>query len=114
VNDIQLQWLYQNCFAFVFPAFAEGFGLPVLEAMSLGVAVIASNTTSLPEVVGDAGILVDPEDIESISVHMQDLYKGKENREKYKSLANARAQGFSWEKTAEQVLRIYTHIFRDK
>src|SRR5215216_272052 len=58
VDDTALQWLYQNCFAFVYPSYFEGFGLPVLEAMSLGAAVITSNITSIPEIIGQAGILV--------------------------------------------------------
>ena len=60
IDDPTLQWLYQNCFAFVYPSLFEGFGLPVLEAMSLGAAVLTSNFSSLPEIVGEAAILIDP------------------------------------------------------
>jgi glycosyltransferase involved in cell wall biosynthesis len=113
VDDIQLQWLYKNCFAFVFPAFAEGFGLPVLEAMSLGAAVIASNTTSLPEVVGDAGILVDPEDVKVICESMAHFTNGDVNRDKIKDKALERSTNFSWIKSAEFILDIYRSLLKD-
>ena len=73
VNDLQLQWLYRHCFAFIYPSLFEGFGLPVLEAMSLGAPVISSDRTSLPEICGDAALLVDPEKVEAISEAMNRL-----------------------------------------
>ncbi len=112
VDDIQLQWLYKNCFAFVYPAFLEGFGLPVLEAMSLGAAVITSNTTSLPEVVGEAGILVDPEDIEAISVAMNDLFSGKVDKGKKKRLSFEVSKNFSWKRVAAIILDLYQIILK--
>ena len=73
VDDQVLQWLYRNCFAFLYPSYFEGFGLPAMEAMSLGAAVIASNITSIPEIIGQAGILIDPTSQEEIGPAMRKL-----------------------------------------
>ena len=73
VSDAELEWLYANCFAFAFPSLDEGFGMPALEAMSLGAPVLVSNVASLPEVVGDAGIQVDPLDEDALFVIMRRL-----------------------------------------
>jgi glycosyltransferase involved in cell wall biosynthesis len=110
VDDKSLQWLYRNCFAFIFPSFFEGFGLPVLEAMSQGAAVITSNVTSIPEVVGDAGIMVDPRDIDSLTVRMKDILTGNVNRGGLKKKAFQRSKEFSWDKVAEKVLITYNKI----
>jgi len=107
VDDDQLQWLYKNCFAFVYPAFSEGFGLPVLEAMSLGAAVITSNTTSLPEVVGDAGIMVDPGDFDTICEAMRGLLINTSVYEKMKIEALECSEEFSWENVALKTLNLY-------
>lgn len=107
VDDTTLQWLYQNCFAFVYPSFFEGFGLPVLEAMSLGAAIITSDTTSIPEIVGDAGILVDPSQDEQIAQAM-DEFAGDMNRLVALRLASVQqAAHFNWSLAAERTLEIY-------
>ena len=107
VDDASLRWLYENCYALIYPSLFEGFGLPVLEAMSLGAPVIASKTTCLPEIVGDAGFLVDPEAATEIAVAMGALAgsRGKRNALAEKSLERSRR--FSWQKTAELVLDGY-------
>ena len=110
VSDAQLAWLYRNCFAFIYPSLYEGFGLPVLEAMSLGAPVIASNNTSIPEVVGDAGILIDPLKEEDICLAMLQLTENPLVREQLKKKALIQAALFSWESTAKRVLDIYRHI----
>ena len=110
LDDLELQWLYQNCYAFVFPSLFEGFGLPVLEAMSLGAAVIASNTSSLPEIVGSAGILVDPRDTEAIAAAMQSLGANAVRRESLRDLATSRARSFSWRSAATKVLDLYGEL----
>jgi glycosyltransferase involved in cell wall biosynthesis len=107
VDDTTLQWLYQNCFAFVYPSFFEGFGLPVLEAMSLGAAVITSNTTSIPEIVGDAGILVDPTQEEQIANAMDELAGDEKHLIALRLAARQRAALFSWERAAQQTLDLY-------
>lgn len=70
VPDEDLPYLYAAARVFVYPSFYEGFGLPILEAMSCGVPVVCSNVTSLPEVVGDAGLVADPNDIDAISAQI--------------------------------------------
>jgi glycosyltransferase involved in cell wall biosynthesis len=103
-------WLYKNCFAFIYPSLFEGFGLPVLEAMSQGAAVITSNTTSMPEVIGDAGLLVDPLNVESIYRAMRMLFEGEVNRSELQTRGFERSRLFSWETSARQVLSIYNHV----
>jgi glycosyltransferase involved in cell wall biosynthesis len=78
VRDEDLPLLYNCADLFVYPSLYEGFGLPPLEAMACGVPIITSNTSSLPEVVGNAGIMVDPNDIESLSDEMYRVLKDKE------------------------------------
>ncbi len=109
-NDDQLQWLYRHCFAFVYPSLYEGFGLPILEAMSQGAAVIAGNTTSMPEVVGRAGLLVDPFKEDAIFFAMQQLLHGKSDRTALKTKALDRAKEFSWKKTANEFLLLYQRL----
>lgn len=107
VDDKALQWLYQNCFAFIYPSYFEGFGLPVLEAMSLGAAIVASNTTSIPEIVGESGILIDPAQDEQIANAMDELAGDKKRLTVLRSAAIQRAALFSWERAAQQALRLY-------
>jgi glycosyltransferase involved in cell wall biosynthesis len=107
VDDEMLKWLYQNCFAFVYPSFFEGFGLPVLEAMSLGAAVITSQTTSIPEIVGEAGILVDPAQEHQIADAMDEL---ADDNKKLIALRHASAQQaacFDWKQSAKKALELY-------
>src|SRR4029079_4127564 len=80
VPDDDLAPLYSGALAFVYPSFCEGFGLPPLEAMQCGTPVIASNATSLPEVVGDAGILLDPTDEDGLCRAVLDLYRNERLR----------------------------------
>jgi glycosyltransferase involved in cell wall biosynthesis len=110
VDDAALQWLYQNCFAFVYPSLFEGFGLPVLEAMSLGAPVITSNTTSLPEIVGSAGILVDPLQEEELFSVMLKLSREEIQPEALQARAREKAKEFSWERTARQIKDLYREV----
>jgi len=110
VDETELQWLYQNCFAFLYPSLFEGFGLPVLEAMTLGAPIIASNTTSLPEIVGHAGLLVDPFVEESIFNAMHRLATGQINRKTLCEQAMARAREFSWGSAANRVREVYQQV----
>jgi glycosyltransferase involved in cell wall biosynthesis len=107
VDDPALQWLYEHCFAFVYPSLWEGFGLPVLEAMSLGAPVITSNVTSLPEVAGNACLLVDPLDENALVRAMERVLLEPGLRERLVEAGSARARLFSWDKTARLILEAY-------
>lgn len=107
VSDAELAWLYAECFAFLYPSLFEGFGLPVLEAMSLGAAVVCSDATSLPEVAGDAAVLVDPLDVAGLARAMAAVSADSALRQRLREQALARAGLFSWEKTARIVLDAY-------
>jgi glycosyltransferase involved in cell wall biosynthesis len=107
VDDETLQWLYENCFAFVYPSLFEGFGLPVLEAMTLGAPVITSNRTSLPEIVGDAGLLVDPVDCDQLVEAMLKLASDNAWHRKLGAKGQKRATRFSWRWAAREVLGVY-------
>jgi len=113
VDDPSLQWLYENCTAFCYPSLLEGFGLPVVEAMSLGAAVLTSNVTSLPEVVGDAGILVDPVDVDAIYAGMRLLAENETRLAGWRAAARRRAQQFSWQAAAAQVIDIYRMLLEE-
>jgi glycosyltransferase involved in cell wall biosynthesis len=108
VDDEALQWLYENCFALVYPALFEGFGLPVLEAMTLGAPVVTSNVTSLPEITGDAALLVDPFDECALGAVMERLQTEPELRARLQAEGAARAQQFGWERAARAVLDLYS------
>ncbi len=103
VPDEELVHLYRHAIAFVSPSHYEGFGLTFLEAMAVGCPVIASNAGSLPEVVGNAGILFDPSDTEGIANAMTDLYKNKDLYSKLSKKGISRASEYSWEKCAREV-----------
>ena len=107
VTDEQLSMLYSSCFAFVYPSFYEGFGLPVLEAMSCGAAVICSNSTSLPEVAGDAALLIDPKSSRSLQQAMQELLHSRESVCRLRKAGVAQASKFSWRKAARETLQVY-------
>jgi alpha-1,3-rhamnosyl/mannosyltransferase len=92
---------------FVYPSLYEGFGLPVLEAMACGVPVLASNVSSLPEVVGDAALLVDPCDVDAIAQGMVRLWEDPAIRGDLSARGLEQASGFSWERTASQTLKAY-------
>lgn len=110
VSDKELQWLYQHCFCLVYPSLFEGFGLPVLEAMSLGAPVIAANTTSIPEIVGSAGILVDPLKTEGLFQAMLHLQQDPSYHHHLKVQAKQQSRQFSWRQSAQQMLAIYEKL----
>ena len=99
--------LYSGALAFVYPSFYEGFGLPPLEAMQCGVPVITSDTSSLPEVVGDAGTMVAPDDADALSQSMLDIYKSDSLRENMAKKSIEQARKFSWEKCMAQTIDAY-------
>jgi glycosyltransferase involved in cell wall biosynthesis len=101
VADEFLPALYSGALAFVYPSLYEGFGLPPLEAMACGTPVLASNVTAMPEVVGDAGLLVDPYDVEAIAHGIRRLVEDTALREELRKKGLERAKRFTWERTAE-------------
>ncbi len=110
VSDSDLLEFYNACEVFVFPSFYEGFGLPALEAMACGRAVICSNTSALPEVVDGAAILFDPYTTDEIVRAIADLLLDPELRARMERLGLQRAAHFSWQKTAERTLAVFREV----
>jgi len=104
--------LLSEATAFVFPSLYEGFGLPAIEALACGTPVIASNRTSLPEVVGDGGILVEPTDVKALAEAMEILLVDEALRGELRQRALAQAAKFSWEQTARETLAVYRKVAR--
>jgi glycosyltransferase involved in cell wall biosynthesis len=102
-----LRVLYSQASVFVFPSLYEGFGMPVLEAMACGAPVIASNTSSIPEVAGDAAVLIDPVNDKALADALQRVLNDAQARERMRSKGFARVKLFSWETAARQTLEVY-------
>lgn len=100
VSDNQLKALYEKAYCFVYPSFYEGFGLPPLEAMSVGCPVIVSNVASLPEVCGSNAIYCDPNDVNDIAEKIAYIVENPEIREKYKIKAIEHSSNFTWKESA--------------
>src|SRR6266536_1481041 len=100
VNDDELRALYSSCRAFIYPSLYEGFGLPPLEAMACGAPVIASRIAALAETIGDAAMLIDPLDVQSIGAAITDVCDNKKQRKKMIAAGPVHAAKFSWEKAA--------------
>lgn len=110
ISDHDLASVYSNAEAFFYLSLYEGFGLPPLEAIQCGVPTIASDNSSLPEVVGKAGILLNPKDGESLVSTMLQFYSDEELRKQYSEKALEQAAKFTWEKTIEEHKSIYKKI----
>ena len=108
VNDQELSALYQNAYCLLFPSFYEGFGLPIVEAQSFGVPSITSNISSMPEVVGEGGLLVDPRSIESISSALERLLDDIGLRDYLSQKAMINAQSFSLENTVNTTYDVFS------
>jgi glycosyltransferase involved in cell wall biosynthesis len=107
VPEKDLPALYSGALCFVYPSYFEGFGLPPLEAMQCGAPVIVGNQTSLPEVVGDAGVLVDPFDVDALAAAITSVISNSNLRTELGVKGQARAKLFEWRETARQTLTIY-------
>lgn len=107
VSDAELAWLYSHCLINLYPSHYEGFGLPVLEGMGFGAPVICSNTTSLPEIVGDCGMLLPPNDVDAWVAALMDLVGKPERRQALAEEARARATQFDWRQSAAALLELY-------
>jgi len=113
VPDEDLVKFYNAADLFVYPSLYEGFGLPPLEAMASGIPVITSNTSSLPEVVDDAGIMVDPLDVEALTEAMFKVLGDKNLQRKLAEKGLSRSKEFSWDKTAQKTWQVYEKVFKD-
>ena len=109
-SDELLSALYQGAAALIYPSSYEGFGIPPLEAMSLGCPVICSMTSSIPEVVGEAGEYFDPYDVESIKHAIERVLQSSTRRSELISLGSLRCKLFSWERCAQETLNIYKRL----
>jgi alpha-1,3-rhamnosyl/mannosyltransferase len=107
VADDALVTLYRGADCFVFPSRGEGFGLPPLEAMACGTPVVASRASSIPEVVGDAGVLVDPDDVAEIAGALERVVGSPSVRAELVRRGRERALGFTWARCAELTVRAY-------
>jgi glycosyltransferase involved in cell wall biosynthesis len=109
-----LDAVYRAADAFVYPSVYEGFGLPVLEAMTRGVPVVASNTSSLPEVTGDAALGVNPRSIREIAAAIESLCTDVDLAERLAAAGRQRAERFSWDETAAKTLEVYERVLEAK
>jgi len=110
IGEIELRALYYAALGLVFPSFGEGFGLPILEAMTCGTPVITSGISSMPEVAGDAAIFVDPHDAVEIGYAMQRLLTDDLLRETMAERGRVQANRFSWKITAQKTVDIYERV----
>ncbi len=111
VPEDELIYIYNGADVFVFLSLYEGFGLPPLEAMACGVAVVVANTSSLPEVVGDAGILVEPYNIEQIVESIYKIISDYEFKKRLVEKGIERVKIFSWKKCAEETINLYNDVY---
>lgn len=109
VSDIERRALYENARLLVLPSFDEGFGLPVLEAMTVGVPVVASNRGALPEVLGDAGIMVEPDDPDALAGAMEKLLFDRQAAARAAARGVRRSLTFRWDASAEALYSAYEH-----
>lgn len=113
VPDSDLPALYSGALCFVYPSIFEGFGLPPLEAMKCGTPVIVGNATSLPEVVGDAALTVDPYDVEAIARGLERVINDSVYRAELSVKGRERASLFDWRETARRTLQVYEEVGKD-
>jgi glycosyltransferase involved in cell wall biosynthesis len=111
VSDNELVALYQGCACFVYPSLYEGFGIPPLEAMAAGAPVIASKTTSVGEVVGEAGLLFDPDCPEELAKKIESVLENDELADLMKAKGTERLKVFSWEKCARKTFNMYKEVY---
>lgn len=110
VSNEELMWLYQNCYANLYPSLYEGFGLPVLEGMQFGAPTLASTSSSIPEITKKAALLLSPHKMESWAQAMLDLEKNPCARFQWKEKGFEQSKQFSWDKSASKLLEFYNDI----
>ncbi|RLI98142.1 MAG: glycosyltransferase family 1 protein [Candidatus Aenigmatarchaeota archaeon] len=114
VEDCYLASIYNGALAFLYPSLYEGFGLPALEAMQCGTPVITSNVSSLPEVVGDAGIMIDPRDEDGLCQAMIDIARDSKLRRRLSIKGIERAKLFSWDKCVDETINAYKFALENR
>lgn len=114
VEDALVPALFAGAAAFCYPSRYEGFGLPALEAMACGVPVVTANQTSLPEVVGPAGLMVNPDDVDAMRESLQHLLEDRVYAAALGQLGLARAQTFSWERCARETFAVYEQVMSER
>jgi len=114
VKDEDLPYIYNGASIFAYPSLYEGFGLPPLEALACGIPVVASNLSSLPEVMGRAALLVDPTKEEEIVKALKQLIFEPKLAKKLASRGPEQAKKFSWIKTAKETLKLFEEVYQQK
>ena len=110
LTNLELKSLYQNAKIFVFPSIYEGFGLPVLEAMSCGCPVLVSNSTSIPEIISDSEFLFEPTDKKQLAKKIFEIINNEKIYSKYKDLVYQKSKNFSWTRTATKTKLSYLRL----
>ena len=109
-SETDLAHYYSSAALLAYPSLYEGFGLPPLEAMACGCPVVTSNISGLPEVVGNAGIIIDPYDIDSLAQAMKQVLTDNKKREEMVAKGLTQARKFSWERAAQETLKVYKKV----
>lgn len=113
IINIDLPYIYNNAFAFLYTSLRESFGIPLLEAMACGTPVITSNKSSMPEIAGHDAILINPESSDEIALKMLQLERDTDFYQRQKAVGLERAKLFSWRKTTENLLRLYEEVYKE-
>lgn len=113
VSDEDLVSIYNNATVFVFPSLYEGFGLPLLEAASCGCPVITAKNGSIPEVMGDAGVYINPQNPYDIAKEISSFFTDEKKRNEYMKKGLAQAENFSWKQTADRTIKVYEKIYTE-
>ncbi len=111
VSDEELVYLYNGAEVFVYPSFYEGFGIPVLEAMACKVPVVVSDSSSLPEIVGDAGVLIDPNSVDDLAVAVMGILGDKDRAKGLSERGYSVSKSFTWERSARKLMDVFKDLY---